>query len=69
MDHTIPDMPIREAPQGALIAYTVLMVLITLGFLIWWALSERKRGPALLLCALRVDGTVVGQRRASWLSA
>jgi hypothetical protein len=49
MDHTIPDMPIREAPQGALIAYTVLMVLITLGFLIWWALSERKRGPALLL--------------------
>jgi hypothetical protein len=49
MDHTIPDMPIREAPQGALIAYTVLMVLITLGFLMWWALRERERGPALLL--------------------
>ncbi|MBI3216245.1 MAG: hypothetical protein HYZ38_20710 [Mycobacterium sp.] len=49
MDHTVPEMPIREAPQGALIAYTVLMILITLGFFIWWGVHERKRGPALVL--------------------
>lgn len=49
MDHTVPTMPVREAPQGALVTYTLLMVAITLGFLIWWAVKERKRGPALLL--------------------
>lgn len=55
---TIPDMPIREAPQGALIAYTVLMVLTTLAFFMWWALRERKRGPALLL--FLIGGAISG---------
>lgn len=49
MRHTIPEMPVREAPQAALITYTVLMVVLTLGFFTWWAVSERKRGPALPL--------------------
>jgi hypothetical protein len=49
MPPTIPEMPIREAPQAALIAYTVLMVVLTLGFFTWWAFSERKLGPALPL--------------------
>jgi hypothetical protein len=46
---TIPEMPVREAPQATLVTYTVLMVLLTLGFFTWWALGERKRGPALPL--------------------
>lgn len=58
MNPTVPDMPIREAPQGALIAYTVLMVLTTLAFFMWWALRERKRGPALLL--FLIGGAISG---------
>lgn len=58
MDNTIPEMPIREAPQGPLIVYTVLMVLVTLGFLTWWVVKERRRGPALLL--LLIGGALSG---------
>lgn len=58
MRHTIPEMPVREAPQAALVTYTVLMVLLTLAFFTWWAVSERKRGPALPL--FLVGGAVSG---------
>ena len=34
MPPTVPDMPIREAPQIPLVIYTVLMCVITLGFLV-----------------------------------
>jgi hypothetical protein len=41
------------------VIYTVLMALITLGFLLWWAFSsERKRGPALPL--LLIGGALSG---------
>ena len=59
MLRTVPDMPIREASNGPLLVYTVLMSLITLGFLLWWAVSaKRRRNPALPL--LLVGGAVSG---------
>ncbi|MFW0797787.1 hypothetical protein AAFP30_28565 [Gordonia sp. CPCC 205515] len=57
-------MPIRTTPQTALIVFTVLMTLITLGFLFWWLISERKKGPALLM--LLIGGGISGLME-SWL--
>jgi hypothetical protein len=48
-----------------LIVYTVLMTLITVGFLVWWLSSgERKRGPALPLILL---GGAVSGLMEPWL--
>lgn len=59
MPPTVPDMPIREAPHIPLVVYTVLMCLITLGFLVYWLVSaERRRNPALPL--LLLGGALAG---------
>jgi hypothetical protein len=43
-------MPIHPASNSGLTVYTVLMAIVTVGMLCWWALSdERRRGPALPL--------------------
>jgi hypothetical protein len=43
-------MPIHTAPHAGYAVYTALMAAITLGLLVWWAVSdERRRGPALPL--------------------
>lgn len=53
MPPTVPDMPLRDAPQIPLIVYTVLMCVITLGFLVYWlASAERRRNPSLPLLML-----------------
>ncbi|MDR3655984.1 MAG: hypothetical protein P4L48_10005 [Mycobacterium sp.] len=59
MPPTIPHMPIREASQGPLWVYTILMCLITTGFFVWWLARERKRtGPTLLI--LLIGGALSG---------
>lgn len=61
----IPAMPIREAPETALVVYTALMLVATLGFLAWWALSgERRRGAAL---PLLLAGGVIAGAMEPWL--
>jgi hypothetical protein len=62
----VPAMPIRDNPDAALIVYTVLMVAITTGFLVWWLNSPRERriGPALPI--LLVGGALSGLME-SWL--
>jgi hypothetical protein len=59
-------MPIRGAPETALIVYTALMAAITIGFLVWWlrAPAERRVGPALPF--LLIGGAVSGLMEA-WL--
>ena len=32
----VPEMPIRDSPNNALILYTVLMAVVTSCFLLWW---------------------------------
>jgi hypothetical protein len=62
----IPVMPIRHAPGGALIAYTVLMIAVTVAFAAYWLLTadERRIGPA--LPALLIGGAISGLME-SWL--
>jgi hypothetical protein len=62
----VPAMPVREAPETALIVYTVLMAVITAGFLVWWLRSpvQRRVGPALPL--LLLGGMAAGLMEA-WL--
>jgi hypothetical protein len=62
----VPVMPIRDSPDNAVIVYTVLMAIVTVGFLLWWASSpsERKIGPALPLIV--VGGVISGSMEA-WL--
>ncbi len=62
----VPVMPIRDSPDNAVIVYTVLMGIVTVGFLLWWASSpgERKIGPALPLIVL---GGVISGLMEAWL--
>lgn len=62
----VPPMPIRDAPETALVVYTALMVAITAGFFVWWLRSpaERRVGPALPL--LLLGGALSGLMEA-WL--
>jgi hypothetical protein len=62
----IPSMPIRQAPETALIVYTALMVAVTAAFVTYWALtpSERRVGPALPM--LLLGGALSGLMEA-WL--
>jgi hypothetical protein len=62
----VPEMPIRDSPNNALIIYTVLMVVVTSCFLLWWARTpaERKIGPALPLI---VTGGVISGLMEAWL--
>jgi preprotein translocase subunit SecY len=62
----VPEMPIRDSPNNALIIYTVLMVVVTSCFLLWWArtAAERKIGPALPLI---VVGGVISGLMEAWL--
>ena len=62
----VPEMPIRDSPNNALIIYTVLMVVVTSCFLLWWARTpaERKIGPALPLI---VVGGVISGLMEAWL--
>ncbi|OZC63649.1 hypothetical protein CH306_25980 [Rhodococcus sp. 15-725-2-2b] len=61
-----PVMPIRDSPDTALLIYTILMVLITVSFALWWLFSPRERriGPALPL--ILVGGMISGLME-SWL--
>lgn len=53
------EMPVHEAPEAAFVVYTVLMVMLTVGILAWWAVSaERRKEPALPL--LLLGGAVAG---------
>ncbi|MCW3015410.1 MAG: hypothetical protein JWO02_2502 [Solirubrobacterales bacterium] len=62
----VPPMPIRDAPEAALIVYTTLMIAVTAGFLVYWFVSpaERRAGPALPLILL---GGVLSGLMESWL--
>jgi hypothetical protein len=62
----VPEMPIRNSPDNALITYTVLMIVVTACFLLWWARTpaERKIGPALPLI---VAGGVISGLMEAWL--
>jgi len=62
----VPEMPIRDSPNNALIIYTVLMVVVTSCFPLWWARTpaERKIGPALPLI---VVGGVISGLMEAWL--
>jgi hypothetical protein len=59
-------MPVRDAPDTALVVYTALMALITAGFFVYWLRTpaERRIGPALPL--LLVGGAISGLMEA-WL--
>lgn len=63
---SVPAMPVRDSPDTALIVYTALMILVTAGFFVWWALSpaERRFGAALPL--ILVGGMLSGLMEA-WL--
>lgn len=63
---TVPTMPIRDNPDAALIVYTVLMVAITTGFLVWWLCSPRERRIGAALPILLVGGALSGLME-SWL--
>ncbi|KAA0233897.1 MAG: hypothetical protein JJLCMIEE_01114 [Acidimicrobiales bacterium] len=53
------DMPVHDAPEAAFVVYTVLMALVSIGFLAWWALSaQRRQEPVLPL--LLLGGAVAG---------
>lgn len=62
----VPAMPVRDNPDAALAVYTVLMVLVTVGFLAWWVIGreERRIGPALPLILL---GGVLSGLMEAWL--
>ncbi len=62
----VPEMPIRDSPNNALILYTVLMAVVTSCFLLWWGRTpaERKIGPALPLI---VAGGVISGLMEAWL--
>ncbi|HYF27527.1 MAG TPA: hypothetical protein VD931_17430, partial [Baekduia sp.] len=62
----VPSMPVRDNPDAALVVYTVLMVVLTLGFLGWWLRSpqERRVGPALPFLLL---GGALSGLMESWL--
>jgi hypothetical protein len=59
-------MPVRSSPDTALVVYTVLMIAITGGFLVYWLLTpaERRIGPALPV--LLIGGALSGLMEA-WL--
>jgi hypothetical protein len=59
-------MPVRSSPDPALVVYTVLMIAITGGFLVYWLLTpaERRVGPALPV--LLIGGALSGLMEA-WL--
>lgn len=63
---SVPVMPIRDNPDGALIVYTVLMIALTIGFFTWWLTSpaERRIGPALPFLLL---GGALSGLMESWL--
>ncbi len=62
----VPAMPVRDNPDAALIVYTVLMVVLTAGLLVWWLTSpaERRVGPALPFLLL---GGALSGLMESWL--
>jgi hypothetical protein len=59
-------MPVRDAPETALVVYTALMAALTAGFLLYWLLTpaERRVGPALPL--MLMGGVLAGLMEA-WL--
>jgi hypothetical protein len=59
-------MPVRDSPDGALAFYTVLMIVITSAFVIWWLRSRSERSVGVALPALLVGGAVSGLME-SWL--
>lgn len=59
-------MPVRESPDGALVFYTVLMILITSAFLLWWLMSRAERKVGVALPALLIGGAISGLME-SWL--
>jgi hypothetical protein len=61
-----PPMPIRDAPDTALVVYTALMAIVTAAFLLYWLLTpaERRIGPALPLLLL---GGALSGLMESWL--
>jgi hypothetical protein len=59
-------MPIRSSPDGALVVYTVLMVLVTGAFLAWWLRSAEERRVGVALPVLLVGGAISGLMEA-WL--
>lgn len=62
----VPSMPIREAPETAVVLYTALMVAVTAGFFLWWLRSpaEHRIGPVLPL--ILAGGMLSGLMEA-WL--
>ncbi len=62
----VPEMPLRDAPETALVVYTLLMIAVTTGFVVYWLRSpaERRIGPA--LPALLLGGAMAGLMEA-WL--
>lgn len=63
---SVPVMPVRDNPDAALIVYTVLMIAMTTGLLVWWLTSreERRIGPALPFLLL---GGLLSGLMESWL--
>jgi hypothetical protein len=59
-------MPVRESPDSALVFYTVLMILITTAFVVWWLASRAERKVGVALPALLIGGAVSGLME-SWL--
>jgi hypothetical protein len=59
-------MPVRESPDGALLFYTVLMIVITATFVGWWLLSRTERAVGVALPALLLGGLLSGLME-SWL--
>jgi hypothetical protein len=62
----VPTMPIRDSPDSALIVYTVLMVIGTVGFILWWARTPVERKIGLALPLIVVGGMLSGLMEA-WL--
>jgi hypothetical protein len=58
------EMPLHHAPKTGFLVYTGITIAVTGGLLIWWAVSERRRGPAFLLILL--GGLIAGFSEA-WL--
>jgi hypothetical protein len=54
-------MPQNASPFGNVIAFTALGVIVIVGLLIWWAISERRRGPVLplLIVGTALSGIVI----------
>lgn len=58
------EMPIHDAPDTGFVVYTAMTIAVTGALLVWWALSDRKHGPAFLLILL--GGFISGFSEA-WL--